>query len=149
MCARLTCQLFTNMGGTRYWRHQVHLLRGSTLAQWLLHLLTVQGRVRYRVKKGIFSQEFIAGDNDTGEQLSPVTTTLAINLLPVTRPRTPLKWGVDRRKLKGTNWWYLCRLSRTRPPMVSLEPPWKVASIGTPTHPDQRPLRQPKLNIAI
>jgi hypothetical protein len=30
---------------------------------------------------------FIAGDNDTGEQLSPVTTTPAINFLPVTRRR--------------------------------------------------------------
>ncbi len=32
---------------------------------------------------------FVAGDNGTGEQLSPVTTTLAINLLPNTRTRTP------------------------------------------------------------
>jgi hypothetical protein len=30
------------------------------------------------------SDKFIAGDNDTCEQLSPVTTTPAINLLPVT-----------------------------------------------------------------
>jgi hypothetical protein len=46
------------------------------------------------------AEQFIAGDNDTrdifidgdnniGEQLSPVKTTLAINLLPVTRRR----WG--------------------------------------------------------
>jgi hypothetical protein len=33
--------------------------------------------------------KFIAGDNDTREQFSPVTTTPEINLLPVTRTRTP------------------------------------------------------------
>jgi hypothetical protein len=33
--------------------------------------------------------KFIAGVNDTGEQLLLVTTTLAINLLPVARTRTP------------------------------------------------------------
>ncbi len=50
---------------------------------------------------------FIAGDNDIGEQLSPVTP--AINLLSVTRTRTPWRWGAakDRRKLKGINWRYL------------------------------------------
>jgi hypothetical protein len=49
--------------------------------------------------------KFIAGDNDTGEQLSPVTTTPAINLFLVTRTRTPWRWGAakDRRKLKWTN----------------------------------------------
>jgi hypothetical protein len=31
---------------------------------------------------------FVTGDNDTGEQLSTVTTTPAINSLPVTRTRT-------------------------------------------------------------
>ncbi len=46
------------------------------------------------------------GDNfivDTGDQLSAVTTTLAINLSPVTRTRTPWRWGAakDRRKLRG------------------------------------------------
>jgi hypothetical protein len=48
-------------------------------------------------------EQFTTGDKDTGEQLSPVT--LAINLLPVTRTRTPWRWGAanDRRKLKGTN----------------------------------------------
>jgi hypothetical protein len=30
--------------------------------------------------------KFFAGVNDTGEQLSPVTTSLAINLLPVSTP---------------------------------------------------------------
>ncbi len=30
---------------------------------------------------------FVAGDNNTGEQLSPVTTTPAINLVQVTRRR--------------------------------------------------------------
>jgi hypothetical protein len=49
--------------------------------------------------------KFLTGVNDNGEQLSPVTKTLAINLLPVTRTRTPWRWGAanDRRKLKGTN----------------------------------------------
>ena len=63
--------------------------------------------------------KFIAGDSDTGEQLSQVTMTPAINLLPVTRTRTPWRRGAakDRRKLKGINRRYL------RPPMVSLEPP--------------------------
>jgi hypothetical protein len=42
---------------------------------------------------------------DTGDKLSAVTTTLAMNLLPVTRTRTPWRWGAakDRRKLKGIN----------------------------------------------
>jgi hypothetical protein len=41
----------------------------------------------------------------TGDQLSAVTTTPAINLSPVTRTRTPWRWGAaeDRRKLKGIN----------------------------------------------
>jgi hypothetical protein len=40
---------------------------------------------------------------DTGDQLSVVTTKPAINLSPVTRTRTPWRWGAakDRRKLKG------------------------------------------------
>ena len=59
--------------------------------------------------------KFIAGDNHTGEQLSPVTTTPAINLLPVTRTRTPWRRGAakDRRKLKGINRRYL------RPPKLA------------------------------
>ncbi len=46
---------------------------------------------------------------DTGDLLSAVTTTLAINLSPVTRTRTPWRWGAakDRRKLKGINRRYL------------------------------------------
>ncbi len=45
--------------------------------------------------------KFIAGDNNTGEQLSPVTTTPAINLLPVTRTRKGWRWRAakDRKKL--------------------------------------------------
>jgi hypothetical protein len=45
--------------------------------------------------------KFITGGvNDTGEQLLPVTTTPAINVLPVTRTRAPWRWGAakDRRK---------------------------------------------------
>ncbi len=46
---------------------------------------------------------------DTGDQLSAVTTTPAINLSPVTRTRMPWRWGAakDRRKLKGINRRYL------------------------------------------
>jgi len=94
---------------------------------------------------------FVAGDNDTGEQLSPVTTTPAINLLPVTRTRTPLRWGAakERRKLKGINRRFL------RPPKSATA---ADGVIGTamksciqkhPTHLDQRPLRPPKLNNAV
>ena len=94
---------------------------------------------------------FVAGDNDTGEQLSPVTTTPAINLLPVTRTRTPLRWGAakERRKLKGKNRRFL------RPPKSATA---ADGVIGTamkscikkhPTHLDQRPLRPPKLNNAV
>ena len=43
---------------------------------------------------------FVTGDNDTGEQLSPVITTPAINLLPVTRTRTPLRLGSCQGKEK-------------------------------------------------
>ncbi len=40
---------------------------------------------------------------DTGDQLSAVTTTLAINLSPVTRTRTPWRWGAakNRKKVEG------------------------------------------------
>jgi hypothetical protein len=99
----------------------------------------------------VTGDNFIAGDNDIGEQLSPVTTTPAINLLLVTRTRTPWRWGAakDRRKLKGINRRYL------RPPKSATA---ADGVIGTamksciqkhPTHLDQRPLRPPKLNNAI
>ena len=56
-------------------------------------------------------EKFIAGVVDTGDkfivytgdQLSAVATTPAINLSPVTRTRTPWRW----RKLKGINRRYL------------------------------------------
>ncbi len=53
---------------------------------------------------------------DTGDQLLAVTTTPAINLSPVTRTRTPWRWGAakDRRKLKGINRRYL------RPPKSAM-----------------------------
>ncbi len=55
--------------------------------------------------KFLTSVNVTGGDNNTGEQLSPVTTTPAINLLPVTRTRMPWRWGAakNRRKLKGIN----------------------------------------------
>jgi hypothetical protein len=40
--------------------------------------------------------KFLAGDNDSSEQLSPLTTTPAINLSPVTRTRMPWRWGAVR-----------------------------------------------------
>jgi hypothetical protein len=99
----------------------------------------------------ITSDNDTAGDKDTGEQLSPVTTTPAINLLPVTRTRMPWRWGAakDRRKLKGINRRYL------RPPKSATA---ADGVIGTAmksciqkhrTHLDQRPLRPPKLNNAV
>ena len=77
---------------------------------------------------------------DTGDQLSPVTRT-----------RTPWRWGAakDRRKLKGINRRYL------RPPKSATA---ADGVIGTamksciqkhPTHLDQRPLRPPKLNNVV
>jgi hypothetical protein len=75
-----------------------------------------------------------------------VTTTPAINLLPITRTRTPWRWGAakERTKLKGINRRYL------RPPKSATA---ADGVIGTamksciqrhPTHLDQRPLRPPK-----
>jgi hypothetical protein len=95
--------------------------------------------------------KFVTGDNDTGEQLTPVITTPAINLLPVTRTRTPWRWGAakDRRKLQGIN------RQNLRPPKSTMA---ADSVIGTamksciqkhPTHLDQRPLRPPKLNNAV
>jgi hypothetical protein len=60
----------------------------------------------------LFSGVVDTGDKfivDTGDQLSAVTTTPAINLSPVSRTRTPWRWGAakDRRKLKGINRRYL------------------------------------------
>ncbi len=86
--------------------------------------------------------------DDTGDQLSAVTTTPAISLSPVTRTRTPWRWGAakDRRKLKGINRRYL------RPPKSAMAADDVIGTamkscIHThPTHLDQRPLRPPKLN---
>jgi hypothetical protein len=62
---------------------------------------------RFSVIAGVVDtgNKFLTGINDTGEQLSRVTTTPAITLLPMTRTRLPWRWGAakDRRKLKGTN----------------------------------------------
>jgi hypothetical protein len=88
---------------------------------------------------------------DTGDQLSAVTTTPAINLSPVTRTRTPWRWGAakDRRKLKGINRRYL------RPPKSAtaaddvIGTAMKSCIHTHTTHLDQRPLRPPKLNNAV
>ena len=101
-------------------------------------------------------EKFIAGVVDTGDkfivytgdQLSAVTTTPAINLSPVTRTRTPWRW----RKLKGINRRYL------RPPKSAtaaddvIGTAMKSCIHTHPTHPthlDQRPLRPPNLNNAV
>ncbi len=88
---------------------------------------------------------------DTGDQLSAVTTTLARNLSPVTRTRTPWRWGAAKewRKLKGINWRYL------RPPKSAtaandvIGTAMKSCIHTHPTHLDQRPLSPPKLNNAV
>ncbi len=88
---------------------------------------------------------------DTGDQLSAVTMTPEINLSPVTRTRTPWRWGAakDRRKLKGINWRYL------QPPKSATAPDDVIgiamkSCIHTHlTQLDQRPLRPPKLNNAV
>jgi hypothetical protein len=83
---------------------------------------------------------FVAGDNYTGEQLSPVTRT-----------RTPWRWGAakDRRKLKGINRRYL-RLPKSATAADGvIGTAMKSCIQKTPTHLDQRPLRPPKLNNAV
>ncbi len=90
----------------------------------------------------------IAGVVDLYNNLSPVTTTPAITLLPVTRTRTPWRWGAakNRRKLKGINRRYL------RPPKSATAADGGTAMKSCiwkhPTHLDQKPLRPPKLNNA-
>ncbi len=94
---------------------------------------------------------FIAGDNNTGEQWSPVTMTLAINLLPVTRTKTPWRWGAakDRRKLKGINRRYL-RLPKSATAAEGvIGTAMKSCIHKHPSHLDQRPLRRLKLNNAV
>jgi hypothetical protein len=93
----------------------------------------------------VTGDNFIAGDNDIGEQLSPVL------LLSVTTTRTPWRWGAakDRRKLKGINRRYL------RPPKSATAADGVIGTAmksciqNYPTHLDQRPLRPPKLNNAV
>jgi hypothetical protein len=88
---------------------------------------------------------------DTGDQLSAVTTTPAINLSPVTRTRTPWRWGAakDRRKLKGINRRYL-RLPKSAMAADDVIGTAMKSCIHThPAHLDQRPLRPPKLNNAV
>jgi hypothetical protein len=98
----------------------------------------------------------IAGVVDTGDkfivdQLWAVTTTLAINLSPVTRTRTPWRWGAakDRRKLKGINRRYLRPLKSATAADNVIGTAMKSCIHTHPTHLDQRPLWPPKLNNAI
>jgi hypothetical protein len=87
---------------------------------------------------------------DTGDQLSAVTTP-AINLSPVTRTRTPWKWGAakDRRKLKGINQRYLRPLKSATAADDVIGTAMKSCIHTHPKHLDQRSLRPPKLNNAI
>jgi hypothetical protein len=111
----------------------------------------------------------IAGVVDTsdkfliGEQLSPVTTTPAINLSPVTttpalnlllvtRTRTSWRRGAakDRRKVEGDN---LVISPATEVRHGRRWCHWKRHEKSYihrhPTHPDQRPLMPPKLKIIV
>jgi hypothetical protein len=77
---------------------------------------------------------------DNGDQLSVVTTTLAINLSPVTRTRTPWRWGAakDRRKLKGINRRYLRPLKSATVAEDVIGTAMKSCIHTHPTHLDQR-----------
>ncbi len=134
-----------------YHRCQRHWRKAVQWCQW--HRRKIYPCHGFSVITGVVDtgDKFIAGDNDTGEQLLLLTTTPAINLLPVTRTRTPWSWEAakDRRKLKGINRRYL------RPPKLATA---ADGVIGTamkncihkhPTLLDQRPLRPPKLNNAV
>jgi hypothetical protein len=98
---------------------------------------------RFSVIAGVVdtSDKFIAGDNDTHEQLSLVTTTPAKNFLPVTRSKGPWGWEAakDIKKLRG--------LYTTADGVIGTT--MKSCIHRCPTHPDQRPLRPPKLNIPV
>jgi hypothetical protein len=88
---------------------------------------------------------------DTGDKLSAVTMTPAINLSLVTRTRKPWRWGAakDRRKLKGINWRYL-RLPKSAMAADDVIGTAMKNCIHThPTHHDQRHLRPPELNNAV
>ncbi len=92
--------------------------------------------------------KFIAGDNDTREQFSLVTTTPEINLLPVTRTRTPWRWGAakDRTKLKRINRRYL-RLPKSATAAEGvIGTAMKICIHKHPTYLNQRP---PRLNNAV
>ncbi len=88
---------------------------------------------------------------DTDDQLSAVKTTPVINLSPVTRTRTPWRWGAvkDRRKLKGINRRYLRQPKSTTAADDVIGTAMKSCIHTHPTHLDQRPLRPPKLNNVI
>ena len=92
----------------------------------------------------VTGDKFLTSVNDIGEQLSPVTATPAINLLPVTRTRTPWRRRAakDRRKLKGINRRYL-RLPKSAADGV-IGTAMKSCIQKHPTHLDKRPLRPPK-----
>ncbi len=81
----------------------------------------------------------------------PVTTTPAINLLPVTRTRTPWRWEAakDRRKLKGINRRYLRPLKSATAADVFIRTTMKSCIKKHPTHLDQRLLRLTKLKNAL
>jgi hypothetical protein len=88
---------------------------------------------------------------DTGDQLSAVTTTPAINLSLVTRTRTPWRWRAvkDRRKLKGINQRYLWPPKSATAADDVVGTAMKSCIHTHPTHLDQRPLRPQKLNNTV
>ncbi len=77
--------------------------------------------------------------------------TLAINLLPVTRTRTPWRWGAakDRRKLKGINRRYLRMPKSATAANGVIGTAMKSCIHKHPSPLDQRPLRRLKLNNAV
>jgi hypothetical protein len=75
--------------------------------------------------------KFISGDNETGEKLSPATTTPAINLLPVTKTET-IAGRVRVRRLEISSLLVLssfCSLIRVCE--VSMDAPFHRSSIDT------------------
>jgi hypothetical protein len=91
----------------------------------------------------------IAGVIDTGEQF--IAGVVVINLLSVTRTRTPWSWGAakDRRKLKGINRRYLLPPKSATAADGVIGTAMKSCIQKYPIHLDQRPLRPPKLNNAV
>ncbi len=83
----------------------------------------------------------IAGDNDTGDKY----------IAGGGGTRTPWRWGAakDRRKLKGTNRWYLLPAKSDTGADDVIGTVMKSCIQSHSTHPDQRPLRPPKVKFEV